>query len=88
MKNITIPIEISSDLLIILNESEKELKSHIQLAISLMLFQEGKLTLGKAVQLSGLSRTEFEKTLVKNKISVSTIDQDQIISDVEKLKFL
>lgn len=88
MKNITIPIEISSDLLIILNESEKELKSHIQLAISLMLFQEGKLTLGKAVQLSGLSRTEFEKALVKNKISVSTIDQDQIISDVEKLKFL
>ena len=88
MKNITIPIDIPSDMLIALNESEKELKLHFQVAIAMMLFQEGKITLGKAIQLSGLTRFEFEKSLAKNKIPVSDLNIDQIISDVDKLKDL
>lgn len=85
MKIITIPVDIPSDLLIALNETEQELKNHFQLAIALMLFQEGKLTLGKAIQLSGLSRFEFEKSLSRNKISVSDLTIEQIVSDVDKL---
>ena len=85
MKNITIPVDIPSDLLIALNESEQELKDHFQVAIAMMLFQEGKLTLGKAIQLSGLTRFEFEKSLAKNKIPVSDLNIDQIMSDVDKL---
>lgn len=85
MKNITIPINIPSDILVALNESEQELKIHFQTSIAIMLFQEGKLTLGKAVQLSGLSRFEFEKVLVKNKIPIYDLDLNQINSDVNKL---
>ena len=47
MKNITIPVDIPFNLMITLNESEQELKSHFQIAIAIMLFQEGKLTIGK-----------------------------------------
>ncbi len=65
MKNITIPVNIPSDIMIALNESEQELKSHFQIAIAMMLFQDGKLTIGKAIQLSGLTRFEFEKSLAK-----------------------
>ena len=88
MKNITIPVDIPSDILIALNETEKELKYHFQVAIAMMLFQEGKLTLGKAIQMSGLTRLEFEKSLAKNKISVSELNIEQIMSDVDKLKDL
>jgi len=85
MKNITIPVDIPSDMLIALNESEQELKYHFQVAVAMMLFQEGKLTLGKAVQLSGLTRFEFEKSLAKNKIPISDLNIEQIMSDVDKL---
>lgn len=88
MKNITIPVDIPSDLLVALNESEQELKAHFQTATAIMLFQEGKLTIGKAIQLSGLTRFEFEKALAKNKIPVSKLDADQIMSDAEKLRDL
>jgi predicted HTH domain antitoxin len=88
MKNITIPVDIPSDLLVALNESEQELKSHFQTATAMMLFQEGKLTIGKAIQLSGLTRFEFEKALAKNKIPVSILDTDLIVSDAEKLRGL
>ena len=88
MKNISIPIEVPSDILIALNESEQELKNHFQVAVAMMLFQEGKLTLGKAIQLSGLTRFEFEKSLSKNKIPVSNLNVEQIMSDAGKLKDL
>ena len=88
MKTITIPINIPSDVMIALNESEQELKSHFQTAIAMMLFQEGKLTIGKAIQLSGLTRFEFEKSLAKNKIPVSDLKIEQIMSDVDKLSDL
>ncbi len=85
MKLTTISVDVPSDLLVALNESEQDLKAHFQTAVALMFFQEGKLTLGKAVQLSGLSRFEFEKVLAKNKISVSRLDVGQVMSDVERL---
>lgn len=85
MKNITIPVDIPSDMLIALNETEQELKDHFQVAIAQMLFKEGKLTLGKAIQLSGLTRFEFEKYLAKNEIPVSNLSMEQIMSDVDKL---
>lgn len=85
MKNITISVDIPYDMLIALNESEQELKHHFQVSIAMMLFQEGKLTLGKAIQLSGLTRFEFEKSLAKNKIPVSDLNLEQIMSDVDKL---
>ena len=88
MKNIVIPIDISPDILIALNESEKQLKDHFQVGIAMMLFQEGKLTLGKAIQLSGLARYEFEKSLAKNNIPISNLSFDQVISDVNKLSEL
>ncbi|HKL32511.1 MAG TPA: UPF0175 family protein [Tangfeifania sp.] len=88
MKNITIPIEIPADLMIVLNESEQEIKSHFQASIAMMLFKEGKLTIGKANQLSGLTRFEFEKLLAKNKIPISDLKVNQIFSDVEKMQEL
>lgn len=88
MKNISITVEVPYDILIALNESEQELKSHFQIAIAMMLFQEEKLTLGKAIELSGLTRFEFEKSLAKNKIPVSRLSFEQIMSDVDKLKDL
>jgi predicted HTH domain antitoxin len=88
MKNISIPVEIPSELMLVLNENEEELKSHFQAAIALMLFQEGKLTVGQAVQLSGLTRYEFEKTLTKNNIPISNISIEQAFADMEKLSDL
>ena len=85
MKNITIQLDIPSDLLVALIESEIELKSHFQTATAMMLFQEGKLTIGKAIQLSGLTRFEFEKALAKNKIPISVLDENLILSDIGKL---
>lgn len=86
MENITIPVNISRDIMLTLNESEQELKDYFQVSIAIMLFQEEKLTIGKAVQLSGLSRYEFEKKLAVKNIPVSNPSVSQVLSDMKKIK--
>lgn len=88
MKTIQISIDVPADLLLALNESEEELKNHFQVTIAVNLFKEGKLTIGKARQLSGLSRFEFEKELVKQNVSPSGPGLNQVLKDVEKLSNL
>lgn len=88
MKNITIPVNITLHIMIALNKTEQELKSDFQSGMAMLLFQEGKLTMGKAIQLSGLTRYEFEKMLTKNNIPFSNQDIDQVIYDLDKLSDL
>lgn len=83
-----IELEIPSDLSLAVNASEQEIKDHLKLALAFMLYQQEKLTLGKAAQLAGLSRYEFELALSKNKIPISNLSIDDIESDIQKLRDL
>ncbi len=82
---ITIPVDVSPEIMITLNESEQELKDHFQIGIAIMLFEEGKLTIGKAIQMSGLTRYEFEKKLAKKNIPIANPSVEQVFSDMQKL---
>jgi predicted HTH domain antitoxin len=86
MNSQTITIDFPSDILLALNESEGDLKKRIKLALAIQLYELQKLTIGKAAQLSGYSRLEFETELSKNKISISNLTETDIINDIEKLK--
>ncbi|ALO16784.1 putative small protein [Salinivirga cyanobacteriivorans] len=80
-----VSVELPSDILLALNSNEAELKSHIKISLALRLFQQQKLTLGKAAQLAGVSRLNFEKLLAENGIPISHLDIDDVYSDSEKL---
>jgi len=82
----TISIDFPNEILLALNESENDLKKRIKINLAIQLFQLDKLTIGKAAQLSGLSRFEFEKELSSNHIPISNLSEEDIAGDIEKLK--
>ncbi len=82
----TISIEFPSEILLALNESEKEFKKRIKISLAIKLYKTGKLTIGKAAQISGLTRYEFESYLSENKISISDLAFDDVMHDLEKLE--
>ncbi|MGM0479371.1 MAG: UPF0175 family protein [Bacteroidota bacterium] len=82
----TISIDFPDDILLALNESENDLKKRIKVTLAIQLYNLEKLTIGKASQLSGMSRYEFEKELATNKISISNLNETDVLSDIEKLK--
>jgi len=86
MKSQQITIDFPSDILLTLNENERELKHEIKISLAMRMFQLQKLTLGKAAQLCGLSRFEFETLLSENKIPISNLNLEDIIADSQKLR--
>lgn len=81
----TISLDFPEDILLALNESENDLKKRIKLILAIQLYKLQKLTIGKAAQISGLSRLEFENELSKNKIPISNLNEKDILDDIEKL---
>jgi predicted HTH domain antitoxin len=88
METTAIPVTIPNDILVALNETEQELKNYFQSGIAMLLFQEGKLSFGKAMQLSGLSRYAFEQLLTQNSIPFSNTTADEVFTDLAKLNNL
>jgi len=79
-------IDLPSDILLTINESEKELKARIKISLAFQLYQQQKVTIGKASQIAGISRFGFETLLSENKIPISNLEIEDILSDIEKLK--
>ena len=86
MNTQTISIDFPADILLALNETESELKQRIKIALAIRLYKLQKLTIGKAAQISGLSRLQFETILSENEVSISNLTIDDVIDDIEKLK--
>lgn len=82
----TINIELPSDILLAINESEKELKKRIRTSLAIQLYCQNKITIGKAAQTSGMSRLEFENFLSDSNIPISMLEIDDVLDDIQKLR--
>ena len=86
MNTQTISIDFPSDILLALNESESELIKRIKISLAVRLYKASKLTIGKAAQVSGLSRFAFESYLSENKIPISNLTIEDVMEDITKLR--
>lgn len=82
----SINIDLPSDILLTLNESEEELKKRIKISLAIQLYVQEKVTIGKAAQIAELSRLQFETLLSENKIPISSMDIEDVLKDMKKLK--
>ncbi|MEZ4848164.1 MAG: UPF0175 family protein [Bacteroidia bacterium] len=77
----TFSIDLPSDILLTINETEKELKSRIKLSLAIYLYLQEKITIGKAAQ-NRRTVTIFslkQKILSESKIPVSNLGIEDII---------
>ena len=81
-----ITVDFPSDILLTLNENENELKKDIKLSLAIRLYKLQKLTIGKAAQVAGLSRFDFETVLSDNGVPISNLTIEDVINDIQKLK--
>jgi predicted HTH domain antitoxin len=85
MNTQTISIEFPSDIFLTLNESEEELEQQLRVLFAARLYYQQKVTIGKAAQIAGLKKLEFENWLAENEIPISNLSYDDILKDAEKL---
>jgi predicted HTH domain antitoxin len=77
---ITIPRDIAG--LLPGNEVEQDVKRYL----ALKFYQEEILTIGKAAELAGMDRMEFEFFLAHNQIPVSLLNYDDIRADLRRME--
>jgi len=83
-----IQISIPQDIFITLNQNENEFIYNLKLNYAIQLFQNGKLTIGKAAEFIGISRFTFENLLTEKNIPFSDITLIEVFNDVKKLNNL
>lgn len=76
-------IEIPDDILLTLKMTTKDIKTEL----AVHLYETGKLSLGKAKSLAGVSLWEFQNVLASRKISVN-YDMEDYKEDINTLKKL
>ena len=82
MNTQSITIDFPADILLALNETETEFKQGIKISLAIRLYRLQKLTLGKAAQLCGLSRFEFETILSENEVPISNLTIQDVLKDI------
>jgi len=78
-------VKFPADILLTLNETEKELEQQLRIILAVKLYNQQKITIGKAAQISGLTKLKFETLLAENNIPISNLTIYDIRNDVEKL---
>ena len=86
MTSQTIHLDLPSDILLTINESEQELKKRIKFSLALQLYVQQKVTIGKAAQIAEMSRLEFESALSESKVPISTLGLEDVLKDIQKLQ--
>jgi predicted HTH domain antitoxin len=66
--------------------NQASLLTEIRLSIALMFFQQKKISIGKALQITNLSIYEFQKECQKNKIPVVDYEPDELKEEFKLLK--
>jgi predicted HTH domain antitoxin len=81
--NRLLKIEYPANLPDILNETYEEFEAEAKLAMTLRLFETGRISSGIASKLLGISRIEFLTNLKNYNISTMNFDKEELEVDVE-----
>lgn len=79
-------IEMPNEVLTALGTTKQQLPQKLKELVALKLFQEGKISSGKASELVGINRMEFIKVLANNNISFFKQTPDELAEDIAVAK--
>ena len=85
MQAVCIKIDVPSYIFKALHETEDEFKTELTLSAAIRLYQQNKLSLGKASVLPGYKRYDFEKFLSADNITISDLTVSDILGDLKKM---
>jgi predicted HTH domain antitoxin len=85
MNTSNITIEIPEEFALALGKDNSKIQEEFKIAMAVWLYKLEKVSVGKAAELSGMNRIDFENLLSEMGISISNLTYDDIISDARKI---
>ncbi len=84
MKENTVEIKYTDDLLLSLKESKLEFEKEAKFLLALKLYELGKISSGKASKIAGLSRVQFIMKLADYNVSPFQSDLEEILTEADE----
>jgi predicted HTH domain antitoxin len=82
---LTIPIEVPADMAESLGfGSEEQMATDFRVTLAVRLFEEGRVSLGRAAQIAGMHRIPFMEELSRRKVSVFNWDDEETRREFSK----
>lgn len=81
----TLSVEIPESISLSIKIPESELKGRLKVELAIRLYQKGILGFGKARELAGLNKWQFQEILAKENISLN-YDIEELEGDLETLR--
>lgn len=80
-------VEIPESITLSIKIPESELKTRLKIELAIRLYQKGILGFGKARELAGLNKWQFQEILAKENIPLN-YDLEELERDLETLRSL
>ncbi|WP_240910890.1 UPF0175 family protein [Thermococcus sp. MV5] len=80
-----VSVSIPQDLIRILKISERDLPRMVRLYLVIELYREGKISLGKAAEIAGITRWEMMEVLSSKGVPLQ-YDEDDLKEDIDTLE--
>lgn len=88
MQNKAITINLPSEIVDLVDDSINDIQHEINRYFAIKYYIQSKITIGKAAELAGMDKVNFEIYLSKNKIPISLLSYDDIQNDLKKISAL
>ena len=88
MSEAKLEIELPSELLFLLRETEDSFKEKVKIWTSIKLFEDKKLSLDQAAEFAGYSKVAYIEILGKSRVSIFNYPAEELEEDIDNMKKL
>jgi len=86
MSEAKLEIELPSELLFVLRETEESFKEKVKVWTSIKLFEDKKLSLAQAAEFAGYSKVAYIEILGKSRISIFNYPAEELEEDIDNIE--
>jgi predicted HTH domain antitoxin len=80
----TLTIELPDELYQVLRRSPSEVQKEVRLAMAIRWYSQGLISQERAAMVAGLDRTDFLKTLAREKVDAFHVDVEQLAREISR----
>ena len=86
MSKTKLEIDMPSELLFLLRETEESFKEKVKVWTSIKLFEDKKLSLDQAAEFAGYSKVAYIEILGKSRVSIFNYPADELEEDIDSIE--
>jgi predicted HTH domain antitoxin len=84
----TVTLNLPENVSWVLQSPDIKLEQDVRIALGMKYYLDQRISIGKAAELAGMDRIDFETYLSEHQVPISLLTYDDVMKDVDNMKDL